>query len=212
MTGLATPAWSSCSLMPVRDEFVPVAIETAKGLLVASLLASGREVFSIIPLATSRYRDRHRSTRAKSDAADAIVLANILRTDRHAHRPLPNDSELVRSLRVLTRAQEDAVGDRMRMSNRIRAVLKQFFPAAIDAFDHGGKHRLDSPACRAILAAAPTPAGSSRRGSFRGFGCRVAVWRDGTPMGRCPLMSLLHRYPDAAALETRGEGLRREVL
>jgi hypothetical protein len=98
MTGLATPAWSSCSLMPVRDEFVPVAIETAKGLLVASLLASGREVFSIIPLATSRYRDRHRSTRAKSDAADAIVLANILRTDRHAHRPLPNDSELVRSL------------------------------------------------------------------------------------------------------------------
>jgi hypothetical protein len=31
-------------------------------------------------------------------------------------------------------------------------------------------------------------------------------------MGRCPLMSLLHRYPDAAALETRDEGLRREVL
>jgi transposase len=141
---------------------VPVAIETAKGLLVSSLVASGREVFSINPLATSRYRDRHRTTRAKSDAADAIVLANILRTDRHAHRPLPADSELVRSLRVLTRSQQDAVGDRMRLSNRVRAVLKQFFPAAIEAFDRGGKHRLDSPACRVILAAAPTPTAARR--------------------------------------------------
>lgn len=68
---------------------MPIAIETSKGLLVAALLASGRRVYAINPLATSRYRDRHRSTRAKSDAADAVVLANILRTDRHAHRAIP---------------------------------------------------------------------------------------------------------------------------
>jgi transposase len=63
---------------------------------------------------------------------------------------------------VLTRAQQDAVGDRMRMTNRIRAVLKQFFPAAIDAFERGGKHRLDSAACRTILRAASTPAAARR--------------------------------------------------
>lgn len=139
------------------DQPIPIAIETAKGLLVAALIASGRDVYSINPLATSRYRDRHRSSRAKSDAGDAVVLANILRTDRHSHRLIPGDSELVRSLRVLTRAQQDAVGDRMRMTNRIRAVLKQFYPGAISAFDRGGKHRLDSAACRTILGAASTP-------------------------------------------------------
>lgn len=144
------------------DDPIPVAIETTKGLFVAALLASQRPVYPINPLATSRYRDRHRSSRAKSDTGDAEVLANILRTDLHAHRPMPADSELVRSLRVLTRAQQDAVGDRMRMTNRIRAVLKQYFPAAIAAFERGGKHRLDSPACRVILAATPTPAAASR--------------------------------------------------
>ena len=144
------------------DDLVPVAIETSKGLLVAALAASGRTAYSINPLSTSRYRDRHRTSRAKSDTSDAVVLANILRTDRHAHRPLPDDSELVRSMRVLTRAQQDAVGDRMRMSNRLRAVLKQYFPAAIVAFDRGSKHRLDSAACRTILAATPTPEAAAR--------------------------------------------------
>jgi hypothetical protein len=140
----------------------PVAIEASKGLFVAALVASGRSVFAINPLATSRYRDRHRSSRAKSDSVDAIVLANILRTDAHQHRTLPGDSDDVRALRVLTRAQQDAVWDRVRMSNRVRALLKQFFPTAIVAFDRGGKHRLDSAACRTVLAAAPTPTTARR--------------------------------------------------
>src|SRR3954453_1024630 len=84
-------------------ELTPVAIESSKGLFVAALVASGRAVFAINPLATSRYRDRHRSSRAKSDAVDAIVLANILRTDRHQHRPMPAYSDEVLALRVLTR-------------------------------------------------------------------------------------------------------------
>jgi transposase len=140
----------------------PVAIESSKGLFVAALVASGRQVFAINPLATSRYRDRHRSSRAKSDAVDAIVLANILRTDRHQHRPLPSDSDEVRALRVLTRAQQDAVWDRVRMTNRVRSLLKQFFPGALGAFERGGKHRLDSSACRTILSVASTPAAAAR--------------------------------------------------
>jgi transposase len=71
---------------------LPVAIETSQGLLVAGLRAAGRQVFAINPLAASRYRDRYRSSRGKSDAFDAMVLANILRTDADAHRPLPQDS------------------------------------------------------------------------------------------------------------------------
>ncbi|GAA5162782.1 IS110-like element IS117 family transposase [Pseudonocardia eucalypti] len=140
-----------------HDGRLEVAIETSRGLLVAGLRAAGRTVFAINPLAVSRYRDRYRSSRGKSDAFDAMVLANILRTDRDAHRPLPNDSEQVRALQVLCRAQQDATWDKITITNRIRALLKAYFPGAVAAFERGGKHRLESPSCRTILAAASTP-------------------------------------------------------
>jgi transposase len=139
------------------DGRLEVAIETSKGLLVAGLRAAGRVVFAINPLAVSRYRDRYRSSRGKSDAFDAMVLANILRTDREAHRSLPTDSTEVQALRALTRAQQDAVEDRTALTNRVRALLKEFFPAALAAFERGGKHRLDSASARTILGVAPTP-------------------------------------------------------
>jgi transposase len=91
---------TQCSEAPI-----PIAMETAKGLLPAALLAAGYQLFPINPLAVSRYRDRYVISRAKSDPGDALVLANILRTDLAAHRPLPADSELVLSIRVLARAQ-----------------------------------------------------------------------------------------------------------
>jgi len=144
------------------DQSIPVGIESSSLLLVSALLAGGRKVYAINPLAVSRYRDRHRASRAKSDARDAIVLANILRTDAHAHRPIPSDSDGVKALRVLTRAQQDAVWDRVGLTNRIRGVLRRYFPAAVAAFERGGKHRLDSPACRVILRAAPTPSAADK--------------------------------------------------
>jgi len=134
-----------------------VAIETSRGLLVAGLRAAGRTVFAINPLAVSRYRDRYRSSRGKSDAFDAMVLANILRTDRDAHRSLPEDSDQVRALQVLCRAQQDAIWDKLTVTNRIRALLRAFFPAAVAAFERGGRHRLESASCRTILAVASTP-------------------------------------------------------
>jgi transposase len=61
-----------------------VAIETAKRPLPAALRAAGVPLIAINPLPVSRYRDRHPPSRAKSDA---LVLANILRTDPRSHRP-----------------------------------------------------------------------------------------------------------------------------
>jgi hypothetical protein len=63
---------------------------------------------------------------------------------------------------VLTRAQQDAVWDRVGLTNRIRGVLRRYFPAAIAAFERGGKHRLDSAACRVILRTAPTPSAAAK--------------------------------------------------
>jgi hypothetical protein len=142
---------------PDEEHRLEVAIETSRGLLVAGLRAAGRTVSAINPLAVSRYRDRYRSSRGKSDAFDAMVLANILPTDREAHRPLPDDSEQVRALQVLCRAQQDAIWDKITITDRIRSLLKAYFPAAVAAFERGGKHRLESPSCRTILATASTP-------------------------------------------------------
>jgi hypothetical protein len=71
------------------EDPIPVAIETSRGLLVSVLRTGKRKVFAINPLAAARYRDRHSVSRKKSDPGDALVLANILRTDMHAHRPCP---------------------------------------------------------------------------------------------------------------------------
>src|SRR6266542_3917463 len=93
-------------------EPIPVAIETPRGLVVACLRRTGRQVYAINPLSVARYRERHRVARTKSDRVDAQLLANILRTDRAAHRPLPADSELAQAVAVLARAQQDAVWNR----------------------------------------------------------------------------------------------------
>ncbi len=140
------------------EEPIPVAIETPRGLLVAGLRATGRNVYAINPLAAARYRDRSSISRAKSDAADARVLANILRTDMAAHRALPIDSELVQAVAVLARAHQDAVWDKTQMVNRLRSHLREYYPAALQAFHGSGTLGLDSKHARAVLATAPTPA------------------------------------------------------
>ena len=65
---------------------IPVAIETPRGLLVAALRATGRPIYAINPMAVARYRERHSQSRKKSDHADAMALANILRTDAPMRR------------------------------------------------------------------------------------------------------------------------------
>jgi transposase len=106
------------------EQPTPVAIETGRGLLVACLAASGRDIYVINPMAATRYRERTAVARAKSDAGDALVLANILRTDRHAHRPLPGDSDLVRAIAVLARAGQDAAWSQQQLANQLRSVLR----------------------------------------------------------------------------------------
>src|ERR1017187_8129464 len=142
------------------DDPVPVAIETPRGLLVACLRATGRSVCSINPMAVARYRDRHSIAGRKSDHGDAVVLANILRTDLHAHRPLPADSELAQAIAVLARAQQDAVWDRTCAHNKLRSHLREYFPGFLAAFAdaRGGIMRPDA---RAVLPAAPAPAAAA---------------------------------------------------
>lgn len=150
---------------------IPIAMETARGLVPVAIMSAGFPLFAINPLAAARYRDRHSVSRAKSDNADALVLANILRTDREMHRQVPNDSELVQAIRVLARAQQDAVWDRQQIQNRLRGVLKEYFPAALQAFPH-----LACGSARVLLAMTATPAAAAR---LRRSSIRSAVIRGG---------------------------------
>ena len=141
---------------------IPVGIETDRGLWVAALRETERVIYPINPLAASRYRARYAVSGAKSDATDAVLLANIVRTDAAAHRPLPANSGLAQAIRVLARAQQDAVWARQQIANQIRDLLNDFYPAAIAAFAElpaGGLARADA---RTILAAAPTPAQAAK--------------------------------------------------
>jgi transposase len=129
-----------------------IALETDRGLLVAGLRAAGHRVYAINPKAVDRYRDRHATSRAKSDAGDALVLAELLRTDRHVHRQLPRDSDLSTAIGVLSRTHQDTVWRQRIDGNRLRSLLREYFPAALSAFPD-----LTTRTAQLVLTAAPTP-------------------------------------------------------
>src|SRR5215213_575826 len=131
---------------------VGIALETDRGLFVHALRDAGFRVFAINPMAVDRYRDRYRVSRAKSDAVDALVLANLLRTDAGRHREIPSDSEQAVVVSVLARAQQDAVREGRRQTARLRSALREFYPAALQAFPD-----LTTKTSLTVLSAAPTP-------------------------------------------------------
>jgi transposase len=136
-----------------EPEQVIVGIETDHGLLVGAMVAAGYQIYAINPLAASRYRERHVTSRAKSDAGDAKVLADLVRTDRHNHRPVAGDSELAEAIKVLARAHRNLIWTRQRQVNQLRSALREFYPGALEAF--GGD--LASTDAIAILERVPTP-------------------------------------------------------
>ena len=136
---------------------VVVGIETERGLWVQALIGAGYQVYAINPLSVSRYRARHNVAGAKSDPGDAKVLADLVRTDRHNHRPVAGDSERVDGLKILARAHQNLIWDRTRHTNRLRNDLREFFPAALVAFDE-----LAHRDAVAVLAKASSPDQAAR--------------------------------------------------
>jgi hypothetical protein len=136
-----------------EDEAVVVGIEIDRGLVVWSLLAAGYKVYAVNPMASARYRDRHTTSGAKSDPGDAKVLADLVRTDRHNHRPIAGDSDLAEGVKLLARAHQNAIWSRQRQLNALRSALREYYPGALEAFGTD----LASTDALAVLAIAPTP-------------------------------------------------------
>ena len=92
-------------------------------------------MFAINPLSVARYRERHSTSGAKSDAGDAHVLAEIVRLDRDHHRPIAGDSDRVDAVKLVARAHQTLIWERTRQVLRLRTALREYFPAAVEAFD-----------------------------------------------------------------------------
>jgi transposase len=133
------------------DEVV-IGIETDRGLWVDALSAAGYQLFAINPLAVARYRERHHISGAKSDAGDAKLLADLVRTDRHNHRPIAGDSAEAEAIKVLARAHQSLIWARTQHTLRLRSALREYYPAALEAFED-----LDDRDALAVLGRAPTP-------------------------------------------------------
>jgi hypothetical protein len=132
---------------------VMIATETDRGLFVGALVAAGYRVLAVNPMSTSRYRERHSTSGAKSDPGDAWVLAELARVDGHNHRPVAGDSDLAEAVKVLARAHQSMIWARQRQLNQLRSTLREFYPGALEAFDELGTND-----ALAVLAIAPTPA------------------------------------------------------
>src|ERR1700687_5180493 len=99
------------------------------------MVAAGYQVYAVNPMSTSRYRDRHATSGAKSDAGDAHVLSDMVPTDGHHHRLVAGDSEGVEAIKILARAHQGMVWSRGRQTNLLRSTLREFYPAALIAFE-----------------------------------------------------------------------------
>jgi hypothetical protein len=134
------------------DAEVVIGIETDRGPWVAALVAAGYTVYPVNPLQASRYRERHGVSGAKSDGGDAHMLADMVRTDSHQLRPAAGDSPEAEGIKVVARMHKTMIWERTRAVQRLRHQLREYFPAAIAAFED-----LDAPDVLELLGKAPDP-------------------------------------------------------
>ena len=165
-----------------EPESVLVGIETDRGGWVHALVAAGYTVYAINPKQAARYRERLTTSGAKSDPGDAHVLAEIVRKDREHHRVVAGDSEQAEVVKTLARTHQTMIWTRQRQANQLRSLLREFYPAALEAFgdDLAGRDAL------AVLAIAPTPA-------------------TGRALSRSRLASVLRKAGRQRNLQTRAE-------
>ena len=164
---------------------------------------AGFQVVPIHPNAVKASRPRYRSHGGKSDASDAYLLADLLRTDGHRFKPLAPQSDDIRALRALVRGRDDLVATRVQLANQLRSLLQSFWPGAAEVFAD-----VDSPIGLAFILRYPTPESASRLGPKR----MAAFCAQHAYSGRRSAQELLERLHQAPAvalgeleMEAKGE-------
>ena len=113
-----------------------VALELSKGPLVYALQKYDFFViFPVNPSTLAKYREAFTPSGAKDDPSDAELALDLIL--RHADRftPLNPQSVEMRTLVSLVEQRRRLVNDRVRITNRLRNTLKQYYPQALEWFD-----------------------------------------------------------------------------
>jgi transposase len=179
-----------------RLDSPPIAIERPSGLLVDTLVEAGLTVVPIHPNAVKASRPRYRSHGGKSDASDAYVLADLLRTDGHRFKALTPQGDEIKALQALVRGRDDLVATRVQLANQLRTLLESFWPGAAVVFAD-----IDSPIALAFVRRYPTPQSAALLGEKR----LAAFLAQEQYSGRRPIPELLAR------LRTAPVGLGSEI-
>ena len=189
---------------------VAVGIETDRGPWVAALIAAGYTVYAVNPLQAARYRERHGVSGAKSDAADAHILADMVRTDAHQLRAVAGDSPDAEAVKVVARAHKTLIWERTRHTQRLRHSLREYFPAALEAFED-----LDAADTLELLGKAPDPTSAAkltlnqiraalkrarRRGDIDAKATRIQAALRGLQLGRAAVITTAYAVTTRAAV------------
>ena len=121
----------------LREQFggrpVGIAIEQTKGALIHALMNYEFIVlYPINPKALARYRAALAVSGAKDDPSDARLLKDFFRKHEAWLDPWIPDDIQTRTIRILSEQRRTAVEDRVRLQHRVQAILKAYFPQALD--------------------------------------------------------------------------------
>jgi len=177
----------------------PLAIERPSGLLVDTLVDAGLTVVPIHPNAVKASRARYRSHGGKSDASDAYVLADLLRTDGHRFKALRPQGDEIKALQALVRGRDDLVATRVQLANQLRTLLESFWPGAAAVFAD-----IDSPIALAFVERYPTPEAAKALGPKR-MAAFCAQFAYSGRRSAEDLLARLHEAPAAVCAELEME-------
>ena len=171
-------------------DLVQVGIERPNGRLVDLLLEAGHPVIPVSPNAIKTWRESEVVSGAKSDAGDAIVIAEYLRLRHHRLHPVQPYSSETKALRTAVRTRDDIVEMRARATNQLTALLDDYWPGAKAIFAD-----VESPISLAFLRRYPTASHAAHLGHKRlaGFLTKHGY------SGRRPASELLSRLRSAPA-------------
>jgi transposase len=141
---------------------IPIGIERRDGRLVDLLLEAGHPVVPVSPNAIKTWREGEVLSGAKSDAADAAVIAEYLRLRRHRLTAAAPYSAETKAVRTVVRTRDDLVQMRVAAVNQLAALLDAYWPGATAIFAD-----LESKIALEFLSRYPTPTAAAHLGEKR---------------------------------------------
>ena len=112
------------------------AMELAAGPIVYALQKYDFiDIYPIAPTTLAKYREAFSPSRAKDDPTDAELALDLILRHPERFKMLKPQSTEMRSLIALVEQRRKLVQDKVRVTNRIRSTLKQYYPQSLEVFD-----------------------------------------------------------------------------